>query len=147
MLNGLVLCYFVLSSLNTIRKPANCINLFDKVLLGFAFILTIAFAWYAYQTTQVYGGKLGGFGIQAYIAFGSVMFFSTIADINYIKMGGLSGKKQTNQTLVANVLPVIHVYGCIFPWSIQALTRGASEYRISTIPGRFGNIICCLLGC
>lgn len=120
MMNGLVLCYFVLSALNIIWQPANRSNSYDKLLLLFAAMLTMGFAWFSYQTTQNHDGKLGGFGIAAYIAFGSVMAFCTIADYRYVKRGGLSGSSRL----------VRHLWRMFFPlfMSTAAFFLGQSKH-------------------
>lgn len=94
ILNGLVLCYFVISALNVMLQPANRINGLDKMLLVFAFLLTLGFSWFSFQTTQVPSGELAGFGIEAFLVFGSVMAFCTVADFRYIRSGGGTKNKR-----------------------------------------------------
>ncbi|CAM4046071.1 DUF2306 domain-containing protein [Pseudoalteromonas byunsanensis] len=106
ILNGLVLCYFVLSALNIMWQPANRVNFFDKILMAFAFLLTLGFAWYAYQTTQAPDGQLAGFGIAAFLVFGSVMALSTIADFRYIKRGGLGANNRLTRHLWRMYFPL-----------------------------------------
>ncbi|OHU85687.1 MULTISPECIES: DUF2306 domain-containing protein [Pseudoalteromonas] len=92
IMNGLVLCYFVLSAINVIRQPDNQTNLADRFLFCFATLLFLGLFGFAYQTMLMPDGKLGGFGTTAYVIFGSVLAFCSVADYRYIKLGGLQGK-------------------------------------------------------
>ena len=64
-----------------------------------------AFALYIYQVAQSEDGKLGGFGMAEYIAFGTVMLLSAMADLRYVLKSGLS----TVQKLVR------HLWRMFFP--------------------------------
>lgn len=105
ILNGLVLCYLVFSSLNTIRQGPKRTNVWDNVLFGLVVFIILGFAWYGYQTTQAEGGKLGGFSIEAYLFFGSIMLLCCIGDYLNLKQGGLTG----------NRLLVRHLWRMFFP--------------------------------
>lgn len=133
-MNGLVLCYFVLSSLNTAWQPANRINVYDKVLFVIAILITIGFAWYSYQTTQVYGGKLGGFGIQAYLAFGSVMLFSTVADYRYIRLGGLKGSSKLIRHLWRMFFPLLMSTAAFFLGQSRHLPSALQSIEFILLP-------------
>ena len=91
IMNGLVLCYFVLSAINVVRQSDKQTNLLDRLLFGFSIMLVAGFAWFAYQTTLSPDGKLGGFGVWAYAIFGCVLAFCVIADFRYLQVGGLCG--------------------------------------------------------
>lgn len=134
MMNGLVLCYFVLSALNTIWQPANRINVFDKILFVIGVLLIIGFAWYSYQTTQVYGGKLGGFGIQAYLVFGSIVLFSTVADYRYIKLGGLRGSSKLIRHLWRMFFPLIMSTAAFFLGQSRHLPKTLQSIEFIMLP-------------
>nr|WP_100644566.1 DUF2306 domain-containing protein [Alteromonas facilis] len=107
ILNGLVLCYFVLSALNLMWQPPRNTNVWDKILFAFVLLITSGFAWFAYQASKVEGGQLGGFGIQAYLVFGSVMLFCCIGDARYLKRGGLNGKSRLVRHLWRMFFPLL----------------------------------------
>jgi len=134
ILNGLVLCYFVLSSLNTAWQPANRINVVDKALFFIAILITMGFAWYSYQTTQVDGGKLGGFGIQAYLVFGSVMLFSTVADYRYIRVGGLKGSSKLVRHLWRMFFPLFMSTAAFFLGQSRHLPKALQSIEFIMLP-------------
>jgi uncharacterized membrane protein len=134
ILNGLVLCYFVLSALNIAWQPANRVNVFDKLLFVFAFAITAGFVWYAYQTTLVADGKLGGFSIHAYIVFGSVMALCSVADYRFIKKGGLSGKDKLVRHLWRMFFPLFMSTAAFFLGQAQHLPEGFQRIEFLLTP-------------
>lgn len=128
MLNGFVICYFVLSSVSAIRNPAHQTNSFDRMLAVFAWMLVLAFAWYAYQVTQSENGQLGGFGIAAYGVFGGVMLFSAFADARYLFKSGLSAVQGVIRHLWRMFFPLFMATAAfflgqtkLFPKSLQTI--------------------------
>ena len=105
LLNGLVICYFVLTSLQTIRFSNDTLNIYDKILTGLAWIIVLGFGAAIMQVTASPTGKLGGFGLSEYIAFGTVMLLSAVSDIRYLLTNGLS----KSQRLVR------HIWRMFFP--------------------------------
>ncbi len=134
ILNGLVLCYFVLSSLNVIRQPARRSNTLDNLLFAFVLMLTLGFAWYAFQATQVDGGKLGGFGVEAYLVFGSVMLVCCIADFRYIKSGGLSGNSRLIRHLWRMFFPLFMSTAAFFLGQAKHLPEPLRKPEILLTP-------------
>ncbi|MBE0368960.1 DUF2306 domain-containing protein [Pseudoalteromonas aurantia] len=134
IMNGLVLCYFVLSALNTVWQPVNRINVFDKALFVFALLLTVGFIWYSYQTTQVDDGKLGGFGIEAYLAFGSVVAFCTVADYHYIKLGGLRGRRKLVRHLWRMFFPLFMSTAAFFLGQARHLPEALQSIEFILLP-------------
>lgn len=134
ILNGLVLCYFVLSALNIMWQPANRVNWLDKVLMVAALFLTFGFAWYAYQTTQVPSGELAGFGIMAFLVFGSVMAISTIADLRYIKLGGLAKNKRLIRHLWRMYFPLFMSTAAFFLGQAKLLPEALQRAEVLFTP-------------
>ena len=137
MLNGLVLCYFVLSALNVIYQAPNRTNLFDKLLLVYSSALVIGFVWYSYQTTKVADGKLGGFGIEAYVAFGSVMLFSAIADFRYLLSGGLGGRSRLIRHLWRMFFPLFMSTAAFFLGQSRHLPEALRSIEFLLLPVGF----------
>ena len=93
-LNGLLISYFVVTSYNVIKHQPDSINLLDKIMALFAVMLTGAFIYYASKAANALGGELGGFGPEAFIAFGSVALICALSDIRFVLKGGLAGKQR-----------------------------------------------------
>lgn len=134
MLNGLVLCYFVLSSLNTIWQPQKQVNIWDEFLFAFASLITIGFVLYSYQTTQVVNGQLGGFGTTAYIVFGSVMTVCATADLRYIKRGGLAGSSRLARHLWRMFFPLLMSTAAFFLGQAKHLPDSIQRIELLLIP-------------
>lgn len=134
MLNGLVLCYFVLSSLNLIWQPPQQTNVFDKLLFGFVLLIVVGFVWYSYLTTQVEGGELGGFGIAPYLAFGSVMLFCCIGDVRYLKNGGASGNRRLVRHLWRMFFPLFMSTAAFFLGQAKHLPEAVQKIEILLFP-------------
>ena len=134
MLNGLVLCYFVLSSLNIIWQKPNHTNFMDNILFTSVTMLTISFAWYAYQTTQTTNGQLGGFGTPAYIVFGSVMAICTLADFRYLKRGGLDGNSRLARHLWRMFFPLFMSTSAFFLGQAKHLPELFQRIELLLVP-------------
>ena len=134
MLNGLVLCYFVLSSLNIIWQKPNRTNLIDKILFVFLVMLTISFAWYTYQTTQAIDGQVGGFGAAAYVVFGSVMLICSLADSLYIKRGGLCGSTRLTRHVWRMFFPLLMSTAAFFLGQAKHLPELFQRIELLLIP-------------
>lgn len=134
MLNGLVLCYFVLSSLNIVWQKPKSTNNVDKMLFVFVAAITTAFAWYIYQTTQTLNGKLGGFGAPAYVVFGSVMAMCTFADFRYIKRKGLSGSSRLARHLWRMFFPLLMSTAAFFLGQAKHLPESIQRIDILLMP-------------
>ena len=134
MLNGGVLCYFVLSSLSTIRNAEYEISIFDKLLTVFAWFLVFAFAWFIFQLSETESGKLGGFGIAEYIVFGSVMLFSAIADIRYLLKSGLSTVSKLVRHLWRMFFPLFMATAAFFLGQAKVLPQSLQSIEILIIP-------------
>ena len=137
MLNGFVLCYFVLSSLSTIRNTEYKINIFDKLLAVFACVLVFSFAWFAYQVTKTDSGQLGGFGIAEYIVFGSVMLFCAIGDIRYILKSGLSTVQKLVRHLWRMFFPLFMATAAFFLGQAKLFPKSLQSIELLVIPVLF----------
>ena len=137
MLNGAVLCYFVLSSLSAIRNAEYEISLYDKLLTVFSWGLVFAFAWYAFQVTKTESGQLGGFGIAEYIVFGSVMLFSAIADIRYLVKSGLSTVQKLVRHIWRMFFPLFMATAAFFFGQAKLLPKSLQSIEILAIPVLF----------
>ena len=93
-----------------------------------------AFAWYSYQTTQVTGGQLGGFGIQAYLVFGSVMAISMIADFRYLKRGGLAKNSRLARHLWRMFFPLFMSTAAFFLGQAKHLPESMQRIELLLIP-------------
>lgn len=136
-LNGLVLCYFVLSALNTIWQPAKTINKIDKQLFTFVCLLLIGFVWYAYQAAIAPSGKLGGFGVPAYVVFGSVILGCAIADFRYIRMGGKHGKSRLIRHLWRMFFPLFMSTAAFFFGQAKHLPMALQRIEFLIVPVLF----------
>ena len=134
MLNGFVICYFVLSSLSAIRNLEYQINLFDKVLAAFAWIMVFAFAWYAYQVSLSENNQLGGFGIAEYIVFGSVMLFSAIADLRYLLKSGLSNTQKLVRHLWRMFFPLFMATAAFFLGQAKLFPKSLQTIELLVMP-------------
>lgn len=134
MLNGAVICYFVLSSLSAIRNPEYVISVFDKLLTVFSWVLVLAFAWYAFQVTQTESGQLGGFGMAEYIVFGSVMLFSAISDIRYLLKSGLSTVHKLVRHIWRMFFPLFMATAAFFLGQAKLFPKGFQTIELLAIP-------------
>lgn len=137
ILNGLVLCYLVLSSLNTIWQTPRQVNFLDKLLFAFVFFIILGFVWYGYQTSQAEGGKLGGFGIEAYVVFGSVMIFCCIDDYRNLKRGGSGGNSRLVRHLWRMFFPLFMSTAAFFLGQAKHLPEVLQRTELLLIPVLF----------
>lgn len=137
MLNGFVICYFVLSSLSAVRNPEYQTTKFDTALAGFAWILVLAFAWYAFQVTLTKDGQLGGFGIAEYIVFGSVMLVCAIADVRYLLKSGLSTVQKLVRHLWRMFFPLFMATAAFFLGQAKLFPKSLQSIEFLSIPVLF----------
>ena len=137
MLNGFVICYFVLSSLSTIRNPEYQTSVYDKWLTLFAWTLVIGFGWYAYQVSLSENGQLGGFGIAEYSVFGSVMLFSAMADLRYLMKSGLSSVQNVVRHLWRMLFPLFMATAAFFLGQAKLFPKSLESIEVLAIPVRF----------
>lgn len=134
MLNGLVLCYFVLSSINTIWQAPKQTNAYDKLLFTFVIMITIGFGWYSYLITQIESKELGGFGIEAYIVFGSVMALCCIGDYRFLIRGGLSGNSRLVRHLWRMFFPLLMSTAAFFLGQAKHLPESLQRTELLMLP-------------
>lgn len=134
MLNGLVLCYFVLSSVNTIWQPPKQTNALDKLLFTFVIMITIGFGWYSYLITQIESKELGGFGIEAYVVFGSAMALCCIGDCRYLIRGGLSGNSRLVRHLWRMFFPLLMSTAAFFLGQAKHLPESMQRIELLLLP-------------
>lgn len=134
MLNGLVLCYFVLSSINTVWQAPKQTNIYDKLLFTFVILITIGFGWYAYLITQIESKELGGFGIEAYIVFGSVMVLCCFGDCCFLMRGGLSGNSRLVRHLWRMFFPLLMSTAAFFLGQAKHLPESIQRIELLLLP-------------
>lgn len=134
MLNGLVLCYFVLSSINTIWQAPKQTNAMDKLLFIFVILITIGFGWYSYLITQIESKELGGFGIEAYIVFGSVMVLCCFGDCRFLICGGLSGNSRLVRHLWRMFFPLLMSTAAFFLGQAKHLPESIQRIELLLLP-------------
>lgn len=134
MLNGLVLCYFVLSSINTIWQAPKQTNAYDKLLFTFVILITIGFGWYSYLITQIESKELGGFGIEAYIVFGSVMVLCCFGDCRFLIRGGLSGNSRLVRHLWRMFFPLLMSTAAFFLGQAKHLPESVQRIELLLLP-------------
>lgn len=137
ILNGLVLCYLVLSSINTVWQSPEKINYFDKLLFVFVTFIIFGFVWYGYQTNLTASGKLGGFGIEAYAAFGSVMVCFWVGDYRNLKQGGSRGKSRLIRHLWRMFFPLIMSTAAFFFGQSRHLPEAIQRIELLLAPLTF----------
>ncbi len=134
LLNGLVLCYLVLSSLNTVWQSPARINYFDKLLFVFVTLIILGFVWYGYQASHTVGGKLGGFGIEAFAVFGSIMVCFWIGDYRNLKQGGLRGKSRLIRHLWRMYFPLMMSTAAFFLGQSRHLPEIVQRIEFLLVP-------------
>ncbi|MBU2883191.1 DUF2306 domain-containing protein [Psychrosphaera sp. B3R10] len=134
MLNGLVLCYFVLSSINTIWQAPKQTNAYDKLLFTFVILITIGFGWYSYLITQLESKELGGFGIEAYLVFGSVMVLCCFGDCRFLIRGGLSGNSRLVRHLWRMFFPLLMSTAAFFLGQAKHLPESIQRIELLLLP-------------
>lgn len=134
MLNGLVICYFVLSSINTIWQAPKQTNAYDKLLFTFVILITIGFGWYSYLITQIESKELGGFGIEAYIVFGSVMVLCCFGDCRFLIRGGVSGNSRLVRHLWRMFFPLLMSTAAFFLGQAKHLPESIQRIEILLLP-------------
>ena len=137
MMNALVICYFVLSSLSTIRNPIHGTNVFDKLLMVSAWLITAGFLSFIVQVTRSATGQLGGFGAGAYLAFGSVMLCAAIADVRYLLKSGLSRKQRLVRHLWRMLFPLFMASAAFFLGQASFFPQSIRVIEILVIPVAF----------
>ncbi len=134
ILNGLVLCYLVLSSLNTIWQSPGKTNYFDKLLFIFVSFIILGFVWYGYQASHAVGGKLGGFGIEAFAVFGSMMVCFWIGDYLNLKQGGSRGKNRLIRHLWRMYFPLMMSTAAFFFGQSRHLPEAVQRIEFLLVP-------------
>ncbi len=87
LLNGLLVCYFVLTSLSTIRAGRAQRRKLDWMLAGFGAALLLGYVLAVFVARGMPGGMLGGFEVAAYVVFGLVTAMAVFGDLRYIRSG------------------------------------------------------------
>lgn len=90
LLNGLLVCYFVLTSLSTIRAERERHRHIDRMLAGFGAALLLGYMLAVFAARGMPGGMLGGFGVAAYVVFGLVTAMAVFGDLRYLRSGSRS---------------------------------------------------------
>lgn len=134
MLNGLVLCYFVLSSINTIWQTPKQTNAYDKLLFILVILITIGFGWNSYLITQLESKELGGFGIEAYIVFGVVMVLCCFGDCRFLIRGGLSGNSRLVRHLWRMFFPLLMSTAAFFLGQAKHFPESIQRIEFLLIP-------------
>ncbi len=137
MMNALVVCYFVLSSLSTIRNPIHSTTVYDKLLMVSAWLITSGFLYFIVQVSRSETGQLGGFGSGAYIAFGSVMLCAAIADVRYLLKSGLSRKQRLVRHLWRMLFPLFMASAAFFLGQASLFPQSIRAIEILVIPVAF----------
>ena len=137
MLNGLVICYLVLSSLSAIKNGAYRVSHWDSWLAGGAWALVLAFAWYAYQVSQTAAGQLGGFGMAEYLVFGTVMLLSALADLRYLAKSGLSSAQTLARHLWRMFFPLLMAAAAFFLGQAKLFPQALQSIEILIAPVAF----------
>lgn len=134
MMNGLLVCYFVLTSYQTIKQPNNSTSNTDRGLAIFGFALVCGFAYFAVQAHFSATGKLAGFGAPAFIAFGLVTLFASLADVLYLKKGGASGNKRLVRHLWRMFFPLFMSTTAFFLGQAKLFPDALRRIEILVIP-------------
>jgi hypothetical protein len=83
-LNGLLVCYFVLTSLLTMQKGNSIIVSLERMLALLGAALVVSFILFGKIARSMPEGMLGGFDSIAYFVFGSVAAFAVASDVHYL---------------------------------------------------------------
>lgn len=81
MLNGMLLCYLLLTSLTTIRAVSTVSSLLNKALIGLASVLVAGYGYYFYLAVGISPAKLAGFSPAAYAVFGMITAYALAEDL------------------------------------------------------------------
>jgi len=126
-LNGLLLCYFVLTALQGIKQKPNTTSTLDKVYAVFGVVILCGFSYFSLIVLNAESGKLGGFSAAAYIAFGLVTMIAVLEDMFYLSRHGAKGKYRLLRHLWRMYMPLFMATAAfflgqakLFPQQIQA---------------------------
>jgi uncharacterized membrane protein len=81
MLNGMLVCYLLLTSLTTIRAASSVSALLNNTLTGLAAVLVAGYGYYFYLAVGISPTKLAGFGPAAYAVFGMITAYAFAEDL------------------------------------------------------------------
>jgi uncharacterized membrane protein len=109
-LNGLLVCYFVLTSLLVIQKEKPLTLKFERILALFGGVLVVSYILFAFEAGNMPEGELGGFGSTSYLVFGAITAFAVVNDAHYLL------KQQ--QSVRARIIR--HLWRMLFPLFMAA---------------------------
>ncbi|BBN82556.1 hypothetical protein PA25_25410 [Pseudoalteromonas sp. A25] len=134
LFNGLMISYFVLSSYNTIKQPSKSVNVFDKWLLGIVLVLFVGFMVVGFQALTSAHGQIGGFGAPAYFIFGACALFCIVADIRFIKAGGVAGKSRIIRHLWRMFFPLFMSTSAFFLGQAKLFPQAFRKIELLLVP-------------
>ena len=114
LLNGLLLCYFVLTSQVTLRHSSEGWRYRNQALAVFGAALLVGYVWFALQARAAPGGMLGGFGMAAYIVFGLVTALAVLGDVRCLWSGARTGRARLFRHLWRMLFPLFMATAAFF---------------------------------
>ena len=109
-LNGLLICYFVLTSLLVIRRRGPNTRRYEWLLALVGSILIVAYVVFGFEARGMPDGKLGGFPGMIYFVFAGITAVAVVGDGRYLRVSSPSGRGWV----------VRHLWRMFFPFFMAA---------------------------
>ncbi|WMN61754.1 hypothetical protein NI389_18260 (plasmid) [Pseudoalteromonas xiamenensis] len=113
MLNGGLVCYFVLSAL-LVMRPKTSSALISKGLFVFGLILVTGYSSYFYFALSVSPALIGGFGPSAFAMFGLITLYALCEDLHFLFSNHVSKRFVLIRHLWRMLFPLFMASAAVF---------------------------------
>lgn len=133
-LNGLLVCYFVLTSLLVIQKENSFASQVERILAFFAVALVVSYALFGSLARTMPEGMLAGFGSITYFVFGSVAAFAVAGDVIYFLKKSLSVRSRVIRHLWRMLFPLFMATAAFFLGQAKLFPPQIQQSLVITLP-------------
>lgn len=133
-LNGLLVCYFVLTSLLAIQKENQVILQIERILACFAAALVISYLLFGNMARTMPEGMLAGFGSMTYFVFGFIAAFALASDVHYFLQQSLSVHSRRIRHLWRMFFPLFMATAAFFLGQAKLFPPQIQQSLVITMP-------------
>ena len=136
-LNGLLLCYFVLTSFRVIRQAPGTLKKTDVLHIGFGIAILIGFISSTTQVLLSETGKLGGFGPAVYIFFSTITLIAVLEDGYFAHKRGAAGRYRIVRHLWRMYMPLFMSTAAFFLGQAKLFPQAIQSSGLLFVPVLF----------
>lgn len=133
-LNGLLVCYFVLTSLLAIRKEKPLTSKFELAMALFGSVLVISYILFAIEAGNRPERELGGFEATTYLVFGAITAFAVANDVHYLLKQQHSVRSMIVRHLWRMLFPLFMAAAAFFLGQAKLFPQSVQQSLIISVP-------------